>query len=142
VVELAKEAGCPAIIVKVPRWGLVKNEKSLAHLTSAVLQNNTRYRREEPGYKPQARTRVSKYGGSIFLWVNRDYIKDRASLLKQVESLGLDQVKRMYLAFDYHYIGIDEADEMCSWLSRRFKIKVERVNEPVKVANVFFWGER
>jgi hypothetical protein len=141
VVELAREAGCPVMIVKVPRWGLVKNETSLAGLTSAILQNNTRYRQQDD-FKPQACTRMSKYGGSIFAFVNRDYIKDQVLLAHQIESLGLYEVKRIYLAFDYHYIGTEEADEICSNLRKRFKIKVERVNNPVKAANVLFWGER
>lgn len=141
ILEMVREAGCPVMVVKIPRWGLVKNETSLANITKTVLQNNTRFRRDET-FNPVACPRMSKYGGSIFAWVNRDYIRDRKCLARRIESLGLDDVKRVYLAFDYHYIGTDEADNICCNLSHRFRIKVERVNDPVKVANVLFWSGR
>ncbi len=141
VLSLAREVCSPSVIVTVPRWALVKNEKSLIDITQKILlsSNYTDISREPS--EPLAERRISKYGGVIFAYINKDYSNDIHLFLKRLNSLGINNINKICLAFDYNYISKEEAEAFLTIIHENTKIPVERVNEPVKVTGVF-WGER
>jgi len=140
VVDLAQEAGCPAVIASVPRWGLVKAGTSLRMITNRIIAHSP-----APGPKTafnvQASPGISCYGGICFAYVSRGYLENLSSLIKQLDSLGIQDIHKIYLAFDYRYTDPISADQYCNSLIRCCRIPVVRVNEPVKVANAILpWG--
>lgn len=140
VVDLAREAGCPAVIAAVPRWGLVKAETSLAMITKRIIVNSP-----TSGVKKAIKVRalpgISSYGGIAFAYIGRDYLENRAGLIGQLDKLGMPNIHKIYLAFDYRYTDSLSADRYCAAVSRCCQLPVLRVNEPVKVANAILpWG--
>lgn len=142
IMELAKKAGTPAIIAAAPRWALVKNERCLETLTEKVLYSIKSQRNfPEQHFSPVAAMRISKYGGCIFAYINDEYADDSSYFIKQVRSLGMTDVKQIYLAFNFNDIIPAKAELFSTTVSEKLKIPVEIVNEPVKVTNVF-WSEK
>lgn len=141
VLSLADEVGSPSVIVTVPRWALVKNEESLISITQKIfLSSNYSDIPREP-FEPLAERRISKYGGIIFAYINKEYSNDINLFLKRLNSLGIDNINKICLAFDYNYISKAEAENFLTLIHAAVKIPVERVNEPVKATGVF-WSDR
>lgn len=140
VAELAREAGCPAIIATVPRWGLVKAESSLIRITRRIIVDSPGSG-IRPAFKPKAAHGVSCSGDICFAFVDRDYLADQTALAGQIDKLSGGILNKICLAFDYRYTDPSFADEYCRSLSRSCRMPVLRVNEPVKVANALLsWG--
>jgi len=134
--KLLVETGASSILVAVPRFRLVKTESSLTGITREILKEASF--REDGGetYAPCCRSRVSKYHGRIFAYINYEYVGQLQRLLLNIKELGAADVDRVYLAFDYSCLSPAQADDYCAALEARLGIPVERVNEPVKVSDL------
>jgi len=138
--KLARECGVPSVIVAVPRMALVKNEFSMTSITAKVLKScSTRNVKDD--FRPVARARMSKYNGIIFAYVDKNYARNPQLFMSRIEELGTEEVKQIYLAFDFRYIDEPRADIYCSALAQVINHPVDRVNHPVKVASLI-WGGR
>lgn len=142
ILEMVKNAQVPAVIVTVPRWALVKNEQCLINITEQVL-SSLQYNHDlpDPSFSPVAKLRISKYGRSVFTYIDREYAGDLPLFLQQIETLGIQDVDRIYLAFNFKYTSLSEAEEYRFKVQTRLKRSVEIVNQPVKVTNAFWSGE-
>jgi len=134
VADLAREAGCPAGIACVPRWGLVKAAPSLSRITARIIAESPVSGSQTP-FMPRACREVSIYGGLCFAYIDREYVQNQTILIRQLDKLNANSIHKICLAFDYRYTDITSADEYCRALSRRCQVPVVRVNEPVKVAS-------
>lgn len=134
ITALAREAGCPAVIASVPRWGLVKARSSLIQITARIITASPKHGSgSEVNIK--AGNRVSRYGDIIFAYINGEYIENPDKFIGQIEALGVSGAHKICLAFDYRYTDIASADDYCNRLSQYYRLPVQRVNEPIKVAN-------
>lgn len=140
--EMAADIHSHTVIATVPRWALVKNRRSLNIITHKVLKacyykNNV----TEP-LQPDCCPGLSKSRGVIFAYVNRYYAGDLYNFIKNGELIGLNDVRKIYLAFDYNYLSKPQAEQYTEKLHQILKVPVIRVNEPVKTFNVLFQGGR
>ncbi|MEN6326159.1 MAG: hypothetical protein ABFD18_08145 [Syntrophomonas sp.] len=136
--ELIKESGSNTILVSVPRWALIKNEHALGLIAQKALAGAS-YQSESAAFRPLARERMSKIHGTAFAWVNRESLENSSRFINNLKSMGSLDLVKIYLAFDYNYINHDQAGFFAAKLRKEFEVPVETVNQPVKVANVF-WG--
>lgn len=139
LVALAEELKLPTTIAVLPRWAVIKHEKALENITQEILINNTYKTAPAQEINITADTRMSKYNNTILIYINNRYYKEPLLLLKSIKGLGTDDVKKIYLAFDYNNINKQEAKVFVAWLKKELAIEVEMVNEPVNFFNVF-WG--
>ncbi len=138
--KLARECCIPSVIVTVPRMALVKNEIAMENITVRILDSCPR-QQAGAGFNPVANSRMSKYNGFIFAYIDRNYAKNPDLFNKRIGELGIKGVKKMYLAFDFKYSSKQQARDYCRQLQDNWGLPVECVNQPVKVMNVF-WGGR
>ncbi|MDD2372563.1 MAG: hypothetical protein WC109_08505 [Syntrophomonadaceae bacterium] len=138
--KMARECGIPSVIVTVPRMALVKNETAMENITVRILDSCPR-QEVAADFNPVANSRMSKYNGFIFAYIDRNYAKNPALFNKRVGELGTKGVKKIYLAFDFKYSSKQQASNYCQQLEGNWELPVECVNQPVKVMNVF-WGGR
>lgn len=136
--ELIKESGSSTMLVSMPRWALIKNERALSLIVQKALTGASCNNKPE-AFQPIARERMSKVWGTVFAWVNRECLDDRTSFINNLKSLGTVDLVKIYLAFDYNYVNPEQAGFFAVQLQRELGVPVEIVNQPVKVANVF-WG--
>jgi hypothetical protein len=138
---ILKDINSPAVIAVLPRWALIKQEKALVSITKTVL-NLADYRAEPAGkFSITAENRMSKYNNHIFIYINNQYYKNPSLLIKRISRLGINDVHKIYLAFDYQSIDKYQALAFTDWLHEQLAIKVETVNEPVNVFNAFWGGK-
>lgn len=138
VVQLAKEAKCPAVIATIPRWVLVKHKYSLQAAAQTALA--AAVRTDKPVCCPaiQADLRISKVNGIVFVYATAEYFNNIDLLAKKITVLNLQDVCKVYIAFDYRTAGnIQKADCYAECLQLKLDVPVYRVNEPVKVLNSF-----
>lgn len=138
---LAREINSPSLIVCVPRWALVKNEKALQILTRKIISTAHYTNNEALPNSFQANTvdRMSKYNSVVLAWVNTGYQQNISLFKDRVHSMHSGDIKKIYLAFDYADINREEAQAFSAVISKEFKVPVETVNQAVKVSSVF-WG--
>lgn len=141
IIKIAREADTQAVIAVVPRYALVKNEKSLSILTRRIL-DSCPYREERENFEPCCQPQISKKAGVIMAYVNRGYASDVRKLYQACRQLGLNDVVKIYLAFDYNVLNKAEAAEYARSLQKTANRPVIRVNEPVKTSNVMFWRNK
>ncbi|MGE5389670.1 MAG: hypothetical protein ACM3PE_01265 [Deltaproteobacteria bacterium] len=137
VSELAREAGCRAVVASVPRWGLVKAEPSLIRITERIIADSP-VSDNEIVFRPRATDGASCSQGICFAFVERECINDQDALNRKLDSLSIKDIHKIYLAFDYRYIDVSSADDYCRSLSRHCQVPVIRANEPVTVASAIF----
>jgi hypothetical protein len=140
VQKLARECGSPSVIVTVPRMALVKNESSMTGIAGKVLAS-CRPRAVKDEFKPVAQSRMSKYNGIIFAYVDSRYTRDQQLFIRRIKELGLGEVKQVYLAFDFKYSSRQQAGLYCAELEQAIDRPVDCVNHPVKTASLLWSGE-
>lgn len=138
--KMAHEGGIPSVIVTVPRMALVKNQLAMENIASRIIDSCPR-QEGGAGFNPVANCRMSKYNDFIFAYINRNYAKNPDLFNKRIGELGVKEVKKIYLAFDFKYSSKQQASDYCQQLEENWGLPVECVNQPVKVMNVF-WGGR
>lgn len=141
IIKVAHDVKSDAVIAVIPRWGLVKHQKSLEVLTRRIMAQSYFRTHEEP-FQPLCRPGVSARKGVITAYVNRTYAQDVRLLYQTSRKIGLDKAKRLYLAFDYNQISPQAAQTYARSLQQLSRKPVFPVNEPVKVSNVFFRGKK
>lgn len=136
LLELLKKSHSQTILVTVSRWRLVKTEASLTGITGQVLsQLNFSPTSPEP-INPASRPRITKGHSQMFIYINKDYVKNPDLLIKNCRQLGLKEIENINIAFDYACIAADEADPYTRNLQKKLARPVERVNEPLKVIDL------
>lgn len=133
--QMAADIDSPSVIVTVPRWALVKNAASLNNITHRVLKECYYRNNANEPFNPICTTGMSKSSGVIFTYINHQSIK---SILSNCRKLGLKNVRKIYIAFNYNFINEPEAEQFCNDLQQSLGLPVIRVNEPVKTFNVLF----
>lgn len=137
IIKIARDIKSDAVIAVIPRWALVKNQKSLSILTRRILAE-CYYREKQETLKPLCRPGISMRKGVITAYVNHKYVNNMDLLYETSREIGLDKAKVVYLAFDYSRLNRDEAQTYAENLQQLCRKPVIPVNEPVKVGNVFF----
>lgn len=141
LLKIAREAGSTAVIAVIPRWALIKQEDALKNITREILARSG-YRQESAGDGTIiADQRMSKFNNKIFIYVNDQYYKDPRLLIKRIIKLGVEDVEKIYLAFDYKNINKRQSWEFAESLNKGLSREIEIVNEPVNVFNVFGGGK-
>ncbi|HBK53150.1 hypothetical protein [Syntrophomonas wolfei] len=139
--DLAEEAGCPAVIVRIPRLALVKNQRSLSIITRRIMAASHYSDRESSTGKIMLQSRMSKFNGIIFAYVNYEYAKKPELFCQCLNALGVGDARKLYLAFDYGCISPEEAGEFMKKVSKSSGLPAQIVNEAVKVSSVFWGGK-
>ncbi len=136
LLELLRSSHSQAILVTVSRWRLVKTENSLTGITQQILsQMNFNESRPEP-FQINCQPRMSKYNSHIFIYVNKDYAQNPDLLIKRCQQLGINEVKKVLVAFDYAAISPEQAEQYIKTLQKNLGRPVLRVNEPFKVLDL------
>jgi hypothetical protein len=141
ITKIAREVDADSVIAVIPRWALVKNQKSLAILTRRIMAQ-THYRDKQEVFQPLCQPGMSERKGVITAYVNHVYAADTDLFYKTARKLGLERARIIYLAFDYSKISQDEARDYAGKLQRLCRKTVVPVNEPVKTTTVLFRGKR
>ncbi|NLB88136.1 MAG: hypothetical protein GX790_02760 [Syntrophomonadaceae bacterium] len=139
IIEIVKNINAPIVVAQVSRWSLVKNQKSMTTITLKAIEQAKKETRINTEFVPISNTKMSKYNQAVLAYVDKKYSKDMDLFLSNLKKLGLDEVKIIYLAFDYKWISLEESRAYAKEVSNLTKIRVEVVNESVKVSNSF-WG--
>lgn len=136
--QLLEKSQSPTVLVTVSRWRLVKTESSLAGITGQVLShlNFSPTRPEDITFA--TRLRISKYKSQMFIYVTKENIANPDELIKNCRQLGLKEIEKINVAFDYGCITTKEADTFAQTLQKKLSRPVERVNEPVKTSNLIW----
>jgi len=138
---LAEELDLPCVIAVLPRWTVFKEEQALKNVTEAIIAESVYSTKPARGLEITAEYHMSKYNNKILIYINQQYWEQRQLLLKRLKRLGTSDVDKIYLAFDYKQINIEQSQDFSDWLGEELKVAVETVNEPVCVFNAF-WGDR
>ncbi len=136
LIELVRNSHSQTILVTVSRWRLVKNDASLTGITQQVLSKLSFSKEKAQPLNIDIKPRISKYNSQLFVYVNQDYAEDADLLIKNCRQLGIGDIKKINLAFNYAYIAEDKADAYVRAIQDRLGREVERVNEPVKVIDL------
>lgn len=140
ILEILSASHIPTAMATVSRWRLVKTESSLQDISREIL-GKINFAAEEPEpFTANCRPRISKYGGHLFIYANAQYIKQPLLLNQYCRQLGLDDVSVAYIAFDYVAITPNQAVGYVQKMQQELGIKVEIVNEPVKVSSLLLTG--
>ncbi len=139
--NLAEEVGCPAVIVGIPRLALVKNQHSLSIITRRIMVASHYRDRESNTGNIMLQSRMSKYNGIIFAYVNYEYAQNPELFCQRLRVLGVGDARKLYLAFDYGCISPEEAGEFMKKVSQGSGLPAQIVNEAVKVSSVFWGGK-
>lgn len=140
LVSIARQVDSPSIIITVPRWAVIKNERALTHLAARILAT-VEYRAEGPReeFQVAAFSRMSRYEDSIFAYLNQGYIENLELFVKRIEKLAAEGAS-LYIAVDYDVINQEEAERLAVNLRQRLGLPVSIVNRPVTVFNVL-WSD-
>lgn len=125
------------IMVAVPRWKLVKTEGSLAAVTSDIIRNLPINNNPQIPFEAKCKPRISKYNGKMYIYINEEYALNSSRLISNCQALGLEDVNMVYMAFDYNIISALQADNYINTIKPKLGKEVKRVNEPVKVSDLF-----
>ncbi|MDD2619698.1 MAG: hypothetical protein PHC92_03390 [Syntrophomonadaceae bacterium] len=137
--ELIRVTGSDTLIVSVPRWALIKNDLALGIILRKAVAY-AEYKEVPASFQPVARERMSKIKGRVFAWVNEESLVNTERFVNNLKSMGTQDLERIYLAFDYNDISLDQAYSFNINLRQELGVPVENVNEAVKVANAFWSG--
>ncbi|MEN6461694.1 MAG: hypothetical protein ABFC94_10035 [Syntrophomonas sp.] len=133
--QMAADIKSPSVIVTVPRWALVKSDASLNNMTRRVFKE-CYYRNDvNESFKPICTSGMSKNNGVVFAYINR---QDINSIMSNCRELGLKDVRKIYVAFNYNYFSEPGAEQFRESMQESLGLPVLRVNEPVKTFNVLF----
>lgn len=136
ILEIITANNIPTTMATVSRWRLVKTESSLQNISREILQRLDFAVDESEPLAVNCRPRISKYGKSIFIYANEEYIKQPALVSKYCRQLGMDNVCTIYIAFDYAAIKPNQAGIYARKLQQELGVETEIVNEPVKVSRL------
>lgn len=139
IIEVVKEINAPIVIAQVSRWSLVKNQKSMTTITRKAIEQAGNRKRADKEFQPLSNIKMSKYNQAVLAYADKNYIEDIDLFLDNLKNLGLDDVKIIYLSFDYKWISVKDTLAYVNEIHKETKIEIKVVNEPVKVSNSF-WG--
>ncbi len=137
ILDIIKEINAPITVARVPRWALVKQENSMKKVADIVISAASKLKRKNLPTQLASHTRMSLYKSFILAYVDKNYAGNSGLFYKNLQELGLDGVKTIYLAFDYRWISPKEAQIYADDLHSLTDIRVEIVNQPVRVSNSF-----
>jgi hypothetical protein len=141
ITAIVRQNRTKVVVAVVPRWALVKNQRSLDLLTRRIMAASF-YRDSQEAFAPECRPGISQHNGVISAYVNRAYANDVNIMYRLCQQIGLDQTRFIYLAFDYSLLSEVEAQKYTEDLQGLCHKKVIRSNEPVKVSTVFLRGKQ
>lgn len=141
ILALARKISFPGMIVKVPRWALVKNEKALQTISQNILASSSCSSKSSEPFEPVAEPRISRTGNTVFAYVNKEYSRNNDLFMERLDNLNDGKIEEVFLAFDYAHSSREEAAAFARTLAEKIEARIEIVNEPVKLSNVF-WGGR
>lgn len=139
IIEIVKTIKAPIVVAQVSRWSLVKNKKSMTAVTRKAINKAEKIKREDEFFEPISNIKMSKYNQAVLAYVDKKYSEDLDLFLRNLEKMGIDNVKIIYLAFDYNWISLKDSLTYVQEVSKKTNIQVKVMNEPVKVFNSF-WG--
>lgn len=137
---LAEELELPCVIAVLPRWSVIKEEQSLQMITQTIIRQSAYNSVPHHELKIHADNRISKYNHKILVYVDQPYFQQPELLIGKIRSLGIGDIDKIFLAFDYKQIGRQQGLDFERWLAKELDVMVETVNEPVYVFNAF-WGD-
>lgn len=137
ILDIVKEIKAPIIIVKVPRWAMVKQEKSMVKVAEKIINEAKINSCAHEPFSPVSQMKMSKYNRAILAYVDKNYSSDIKFFLNNLEKLGCKEVKIIYLAFDYNWTNYRDALMYAKKVQEYTGLKVKVVNEPIKVSNSF-----
>lgn len=133
---LLRSSHSQTILVTVSRWRLVKSENSLTGITRQVLnQLDFNESRPEP-LQISCQPRISQYHSHLFVYVNKEYAQNPDLVVKRCRQLGLNKIKKIFVAFDYAVISQAQAELYVKMLQSQIGRPVLMVNEPLKVLDL------
>lgn len=139
--DIAAELQLPCVIAVFPRWAVFKEQQALEKVTRTIISASG-YRREPViAASIDAEYHISKYNHRMFIYIDEQYYKDRDSLRGSIDRLGIDDVNKIYLAFDFKRINIQQAKVYAEYLEESLAIATEIVNDPVNFFNAF-WSDK
>jgi hypothetical protein len=133
--KMAADINSQSVIVTVPRWALVKSNASLNNITRRIFKECYYRNNVNESFKPICTPGMSKSNGVVFAYINHQSVN---LILSKCRALGLDDVRKIYVAFNYNYINEPEAEQFRKDMQESLGIPVSRVNEPLKTFNVLF----
>lgn len=136
--QLLEKSHSPAVLVTVSRWRLVKTESSLKGITEQVLSHLDFSPARPENITPAARPHISKCNSQMFIYVNKANVQNLDILIKNCRQLGLEEIEKINVAFDYGCITTEKADRFIQTLQKKLSRPAERVNEPVKTSNLIW----
>lgn len=139
---LLREAGSPAVLVTVPRWALVKSKACLGTVAARVVKQLLAaecWQRAIPE-KPVVIPRLSKFRGNVYGYIDTNATRQCRFLPGRLAALGLDDVRNIYLAFDYRHTDRGEAVACARRLQKSVHRPIKVVNQPVTVAGALWVG--
>lgn len=139
--ELAADLNLPCVIAVLPRWAVFKQQQALESVTKIIIVQSNYNQNPVRRLNINTQYHMSKYNHRILLYVDQSYYRHTDVLLERIEGLGTEDVDKIYLAFDYKAINLQQAKDFAAWLGEELSVSVETVNEPVYVFNAF-WGDR
>ncbi|HZJ85464.1 MAG TPA: hypothetical protein VFD02_08000 [Syntrophomonadaceae bacterium] len=137
ILDIIKEIKAPIIVAQVSRWALVKQENSMQKVADEVIYEAGKLKRKNLSVQLASHTRMSLYRSTILAYVDKNYASDLGLFYKNMQELGLDGVEKIYLAFDYSWLTTQAAQDYAKNVHSFTNVKVEIVNQPIKVSNSF-----
>ncbi len=138
LLRLLRDSHSQAILVTVSRWRLVKTKASLTGITRQVLSKLSFSEAQPEALQIACKPRMSKYHSQLYIYVNQDYVQNPVQLLENCRRLGLGDIKKINLAFDYAWISPEDADAYVRDIQRKLGRNVERMNEDLKVTDLIY----
>lgn len=139
--RLLVQTRAPSAIIAVPRWAVVKSPSCLGVLAArAYLQLVREGKRCGVEFsRPVTSPGMSKLNGTVFCYVNGEPAQEFSGKLR---SLGLRDVRRVYIALNYSRLDPTNALSYAERLQQHTGKPVMVVNEPVNVVDAVvdgFW---
>lgn len=139
LIQLSEKIDCPAVLVTVPRWALVKSEASLGRIVERTVKQIL-----TDGSSPgtgldkigSAVPRASKVNRTVFCYVEDGDTEPLELVLNRLAALGPGDVDQIYLAFNYRSISMNKAIGAVRQLQIMTGKPVDIVNRPLKVSGV------
>lgn len=139
--DLAEELDLPCVIAVLPRWAVFKEQQALESAAKTIIEHSCYSNNPSRELNINAKYHMSKYNHKLLIYINQHYYMDKDTLLENIKESGIADVNKIYLAFDYKQINLQQARDFTEWLGEELAIAVEIVNEPIYVFNAF-WGDR
>lgn len=138
ILEILSSNQIPIVMATVSRWRLVKTEDSLRGISREVMDQLEPAAEGSRLFTADCCPRISKYKGRLFIYANDEYIKQPHLVSKYCLQLGLEDVSGAYIAFNYDAITPAQAHRYALKLQKKLGVRMEIVNQPVKVSNLLF----